>query len=276
MTFSIFSGGRKINDEIPLTKFLSEGVGIFESLRVYQGKIFRLEEHLTRFMESAKTAGIAQVPSIKMLRRELETATEAFHKKEAWLRLTLVQDQIFVMAGERVHPKRLYEQGVALQTSPVKRSLSNAAFPEIKTTAYQNAVFATLEPRPEKIYEWLFLDAGGFITEVRIGNIFMIKKFSGPHVPAEIVTPPLLGILNGVTRRFVIECASQSGIKVSESPLTRHDLFNAGEAFLTNTSWEILPVRELDGRRIGGQIPGPITKDLHRIFRKKVNEECQT
>src|SRR5207237_1009643 len=126
-----------------------------------------------------------------------------------------------------------------LRTSNVRRSLSHASPPQAKTSAYQNALLATLEPSPG--YEWVFLDQSGFVTEVRIGNLFIIKG-------KMLATPPTTGILNGVTRRFVIELALQAGLKVREVPLTRHEIYNADEAFLTNTSWEILPVRELDGR----------------------------
>ena len=83
-----------------------------------------------------------------------------------------------------------------------------------------------------------------------------------------------MGILNGVTRRVVIECARKKGIPVTETPLTRHEFYNADEAFLTNTSWEILPVRMLDGRKVGQKVPGPLTLKLHELFKQKVLNEC--
>ncbi len=267
MSFFLYSNGKKVTDKITLSGFKEEETGIFESLRTYGGKIFHLEEHLDRLFESAKTSGFPEKLDRSKLRRELERALRAFRhaapreKNDLFIRLTLFQNKIFVMIGTRVHAPELYRRGVALKTSPVKRSLSNASFPEVKTSSYQNAVLASLEPSGGGTYEWLFLDRNGFVTEVRIGNFFMVKE-------KVLYTPPVLGILNGVTRRFVIKCALALHLTVREVPLTRHEIYNADEAFLTNTSWEILPVRELDSRRIGGTVPGPVTSELARKFRQ--------
>ena len=269
MTFHLYSNGKKITDQIPLSEFREEEAGIFESLRTYQGKIFRVEEHLDRFFESAKTSGFSGKLDKRKLCRELELALQTFRREEPefakegdlFIRLSLFQKRIFVMVGIRVHAPELYRCGVALKTSPVTRSLSNASPPEVKTSSYQNAVLASLEPSGPETYEWLFLNRSGYVTEVRIGNLFIVKD----HV---LLTPPCLGILHGVTRRFVIKCGLALQLKVREVPLTRHEIFNADEAFLTNTSWEILPVRELDSRPIGKKIPGPVTLKLMRQFKR--------
>ena len=205
------------------------------------------------------------------IRREVRLAVQGYGKAEAVLRVTWTPAGFLVMIGERRAPQDLYETGVTLKTSPVKRSLSHAAPPEAKTTDYTNALFATLEPRPAAVYEWVFLDSLGYVTEVRIGNLFIVDFFGKKP---RLRTPPLQGILNGVTRRFVIECALFEGLEVREEPLTRHEIYTASETFLTNTSWEILPVRSLDAREIGRQMPGPVTTQLHRCFRKKVQSEC--
>lgn len=268
MKFSIYSNGKKVTDKIPLAAASEEGIGIFESLRTYRGKIFQIEDHLDRLLESAKTSGFPARLDRKELRRELELALGAFQKEkpemareDLFLRLTLWQDRLFILIGKKPHAPALYRLGVALKTSPVKRSLSNAAFPEAKTSAYQNAVLATLEPSGEETYEWLFLDRNGFVTEVRIGNLFILKDKA-------LLTPPTTGILNGVTRRVVIKCGLALRWKVQEIPFTRHEIYNADEAFLTNTSWEILPVRELDSRRIGTSVPGPLTLKLMKKFKE--------
>lgn len=274
MNFSIYSGGKKIKDPIFLERFSRDEIGIFESLRTYGRNIFRLEEHLQRFKESAKTAGLNEPSSIPQLRREVVAAYRSFLKKsnpaqeDLFLRMTLWQGQLFVMIGARRHSETLYQKGITLQTSPVKRSPSHAAPAQAKTSDYMNAVMATLEPKPESVYEWLLLDPLGYVTEVRIGNFFMIKN-------GIFLTPPTTGILNGVTRRFVIECARDLEISVKEVPITRHEIYNADEAFLTNTSWEVLPVRALDGRSIGKIVPGPITLKLHQTFKQKALRECR-
>ncbi len=260
--------------KVALKNFLTEDIGIFETLRVYSGKVFRFEDHLKRLEESAKTVGFSYPLKRSLIRKEVEKAIKGFGQKEAFVRITLLQDKIFVFIGARKHSKALYQKGISLQTTAVRRLLSNASFPEAKTTAYQNGVLASLEVRHDRIYEWVFLDQAGYVTEVRIGNLFIVNQ-KVKNLKPELRTPPLAGILNGVTRRVVIECAFELGISVREEPLTRHDIYNAKEAFLTNTSWEILPVRVLDGRSIGSKIPGDFTLKLHDHFRKKVAEECQ-
>ncbi len=278
----LFSGGKKIKDEIFLRKLLGEEIGIFESLRTYRGKIFREGEHLKRFLESTKTAGLQDSLRPEDIRKELRLALRALGREgDVFIRLTLLDGRIFVMIGNKEHPKKFYEKGISLFTSPVPRVHSNASPPEAKTNAYQNALLATLEPKPHDITEWLFLDQNGFVTEVRIGNIFMVRSVGArPASPAGgravplLLTPPPIGILNGVTRRFVIKCAASAGFLVQEEPLTRHDFYNAEEVFLTNTSWEILPVCEIDRRKIGSGIPGPATKKLHSLFKKRALTEC--
>lgn len=257
-----------------------EAIGVFESMRTYHGRIFRLEEHLKRLNESCQTLNWNDKGLSTKIRQHLKRSLDHYGK----LYPSLAHDDLFIrlslwpieaapglhsviLITQKKHAEKLYSSGVALRTSPVKRTHTNAASPQIKTSSYVNSVLASLEPRTEQDYEWVFLDADGFVTEVRIGNLFMVKN-------GELFTPPLRGILDGVTRRFVIECALQRKIKVYEDPLSRHDLYNADECFLCNTSWEILPVRSLDGRRIGREIPGNLTHLLQTVFHRKVNQLC--
>lgn len=278
MNAKVYSGGKEVEERFFLKRFHREEVGIFETFRTYYGKIFKEEEHLDRLLESAKTSGFNLTYSLSTLRQELKKSLKAYYKdyptkQDIAIRMTLFQDELFLLIGARPHPSSIYDHGVELRTSPVKRSLSNAWFPETKTSAYQNAVLASVEPRHGEVYEWLFLDQAGFVTEVRIGNIFVVPKRTSTMKTQELWTPPAPGILNGVTRRFVIECALQCKMEVKETPFTRHDIYNGAEVFLTNTSWEILPVSFLDGRKLGEKLPGLVTKKLHRQFKQRVNEE---
>lgn len=268
---NVYSGGKKIKGELDLARFDAEAVGVFESLRTYKGKVFHKEEHLERFLDSVRTAGLENL-SFEILQRELDSALSAFYKEhpkkdDVFIRLTAWPygsetggGKIVVVITQRKHPPEIYKNGVVLRTSSVRRSLSHASPPQAKTTAYQNPLLATLDPSDG--YEWVFLDQAGYVTEVRIGNLFVVKD-------GKLFTPPTTGILNGVTRRFVLECSRAAKIPALETPLTRHEIFNADEAFLTNTSWEILPVRELDGRKVGPKIPGSLTLKLHKLFKKK-------
>ena len=252
--------------ELPLGLLSEEVTGIYESLRAYEGVLFRAEEHLDRFFDSAKTLGLEVPGSRKEVRKRLEKELAESGQKEAFVRLTLVGRELFVIVGERKHPPEMYQQGISLRTTPVRRKHSNQEFPEAKSTGCLNQLLATLEPAPPENYEILFLNGDGYLTEARIGNFFIIQKGC-------LLTPPPVGLLNGVTRRFVIECARRGKIPFEERPLMRYDLFNAEEAFLTNTSWEILSIREVDGRRIGSTLPGRITQKLQRIFRYQVEKE---
>ncbi len=285
MDYKIYENGKEISGELPFDLMRTEAIGIFESMRAYGGRIFREEEHLARLLESAKTVGYKPFPQTVKLRRELAAALKAFGKKECFVRLTLWEGRSFVMLGSREHSAELYQKGVALKTASFPRGGPNTFPWQVKASAYQHAILASTEPDPGKSYEWVFLDRGGLLTETRIGNFFLIKYPPKDRVFAKtktrslggeggvLLTPPEHGILNGVTRRFVIKCALELGMKVGEVPLTRHEFFNADEAFLCNTSWEILPVRELDGRVIGGGKPGPVTIQLHQLFKRRVQQD---
>lgn len=275
MNYTIYENGKEMNGELPFDLMRTEAVGIFESMRARNGKILHEEEHLARLLASAKTVGYRPFPEPAKLRRELKAALKAFGKRECYVRLTLWEGRSFVILGTRTHPKELYEKGVVLKTASFPRGGPNSFPWQAKASAYQQAVLASTEPHPDRVYEWVFLDHQNFLTETRIGNFFIIKyslAFRGPSKKGKVVllTPPEHLILNGVTRRFVIKCALECGMQVREVPLTRHEFFNADEAFLCNTSWEILPVRELDGRVIGTGKPGSVTLKLHRYFKRRI------
>lgn len=277
----LYRNGRKIDHELSFEQIARRGLGIFETMRTYGGRIFQMEDHLKRLRDSARTCGydVSRI-DLSQVGRQLLSALKAYREEkgpeDVAVRLTLYEDSVFVMIGMRKHPDRLYEKGIALKTSPVRRSLSNASYPESKTTAYQNAVLASVEPRPEGIYEWLFVDREGYISEVRTGNIFLVEKPSSSlSGRITLLTPPTTGILNGLTRQFVIKYALRAGYEVRPCPLTRHELYNASESFLTNTSWEILPVVRVDGRLIGTGRPGRITQKLHRMFHPLAKKECR-
>ena len=271
MNYKIYQSGKEVDGELPFELMRTEAIGIFESMRAYSGRILHEKEHLSRLLESAKTVDYRPFPEPVKLQRELKAALKAFGKKECYIRLTLWEGRSFVILGSREHPKELYEKGVALKTASFPRGGPNTFPWQAKTSAYHQAILASTEPHPDKIYEWVFLDQRGVLTETRVGNFFIVKKDDAMRL-----TPPEHLILNGVTRRFVIKCALELGIKVRETSLTRHEFFNAAEAFLCNTSWEILPVRELDGRVIGAGKPGPVTLKLRRYFKRRVQQDVAT
>jgi len=274
MNYKVYQKGKRVPDGQAITLLREESAGIFESMRAYGGRILHEEEHLARLLESAKTVGYQPAPSAPSLKKSLSLALRASAEKNTSVRLTLFEGKTFVILGVRECPAELYKTGVALKTASFPRGSGNAFPYQAKASAYQQAVLASTEPNPGKAFDWLFLDQGNYLTETRTANIFIVHhRFTSQGretAEAVLLTPPEHLILNGVTRRFVIKCALALGFQVREVPLTRHEFFNADEAFLSNTSWEVLPVRELDGRVIGEGKPGPVTLKLHRFFKRRV------
>ncbi|HNV87311.1 MAG TPA: aminotransferase class IV [Candidatus Omnitrophota bacterium] len=252
-------------ERLSLDQLRAEKIAVFESLRTYRGILFRPEEHLDRLFASARTAGLVLPSSRGELRKLLEKAAAQDGGGELFLRLTVTGDRAFVIITRRVWPDEIYRKGICLRTVAAKRSLSHAVPPETKTSCYGPEVLASLEIGPE-CFESLFLSQEGLVRETRNSNIFAVKR-------GVCVTPPSDGILAGVTRNFVMEFSRGAGAEIREDSLTRHELFNADEVFLTNTSGEIIPVREIDSRRIGVKIPGTQTRRFMRMFREKVREE---
>ncbi len=265
---NLFVNGKAVTSEkqYPLPSETSNFV--FESLRSYKGVIFRLEDHLRRLSESAKTIDLKLPKTVLDLERELKSCLSKSSASEAFLRISVDEKNSYILVTERKRPSWIYEQGVDLKTSVMRKNIPHAVPSEIKTSAFLTNVLATLERQEENIYEVILLDSNGFITESTVWNLFMAKD-------GKIFTPAT-GILHGVTRQFVIECALLEGIEVVETNLMRHDLWNANEAFLTNTSGEIVPIRSLDARVIGSKMPGELTQRLMSRFqdelRKALNE----
>lgn len=261
----IFVNGKAVSSEkqYPLPSEASNFV--FESLRSYNGVIFRLKEHLRRLSESAKTIELKLPKSISDLERELKFCLSKSSNGEAFLRISVDDRSSYIVVTERKRPSWIYEKGIDLKTSVMRKNIPHAVPSEIKTNAFLTNVLATLEKPEENMYEVILLDSNGFVTESTIWNLFMVKD-------GKIFTAQT-GILHGVTRQFVIECALLEGIEVIETNLMRHDLWNADEAFLTNTSGEIVPIRALDARVIGRKIPGEWTQRLMSRFQNELKKE---
>jgi branched-chain amino acid aminotransferase len=247
------------------------GDGIFEGIRAYHGRIFKLKEHLDRLFYSAK----AILLTIPISPAELTAAVvETCRRNEVhdgYIRLVVTRgigtlglnpnrckDQsVIIIAGKiQLYPPELYQKGMEIITVPTVRNLHSALNPAIKSLNYLNNILAKIEANNAGCEEAILLNAEGFVAECTGDNIFIVKE-------NHLQTPPLsAGALYGITRRVVLELAAESGLKTSESNLTRYDLFNADECFLTGTGAEIVPVVKLDGRVIGTGKPGPVTAQL--------------
>jgi branched-chain amino acid aminotransferase len=252
------------------------GDGVFEGIRAYNGRVFKLKEHIDRLFYSAK-AILLEIP---MSHAELTQATVATIRanklRDCYVRLivtrgvgtlglnprTCKKPSVIIIAGKiQVYPPELYAKGMDIVTVPTVRNLHSAVNPAVKSLNYLNNILAKIEANNAGVEEAVMLNAAGFVAECTADNLFIIKN-------GELLTPPLsAGALYGITRATVIELALQSGMKVSEPNLTRYDLFNADECFLTGTGAEIMPVVKIDGRVIGDGQPGLLTRKLVSDYR---------
>lgn len=243
---------------------LENGINVFESFRIYGGVIFRFDAHLKRLRESAKSCGVA-LPSEKEIKEKVFRKMVDEKIKEGFLRIDFRDGSMHILPRKI---KKSAGNGIDLRTSSFRMPSPKESISQAKSGNYRVQILETVSGSSQP-YEFLFLDENHFLTESRVGNFFMIKN-------RVVLTPPVASVLNGITREVVIECARESGFLVRETPLTRHEAFNADEAFLTNTSWEILPVRSLDGRKMREEIPGPLTKKLIQCFHRKVESTCRS
>jgi branched-chain amino acid aminotransferase len=247
------------------------GDGIFEGIRAYNGRVFRLKEHLDRLFCSAKAILLTMPMTHAELTKAVVQTCRRNKVRDGYIRLLVTRGvgtlglnpyrckhpTVVIIAGKiQLYPPELYERGMAVVTVPTVRNLHSALNPAIKSLNYLNNILAKIEAINSGCEEAVLLNAEGFVSECTGDNLFIVKE-------GQLMTPPLsAGALYGITRRVVMEIAEESGIKVSEPNLTRYDLFNADECFLTGTGAEIVPVVKIDGRVIGNGKPGPVTKKL--------------
>ena len=247
------------------------GDGIFEGIRAYNGRVFKLKEHIDRLFCSAKSILL----NLPMAHADIMTAiVETCRRnklRDGYIRLVVTRGpgtlglnpnrcknpSVIIIAGKiQLYPPELYRQGMDIVTVPTTRNLHSALNPAIKSLNYLNNIMAKIEANNAGCEEAVMLNAEGFVAECTGDNIFIVKE-------GQLLTPPLAaGALYGITRRVVMELATTADLKVSESDLTRYDLFNANECFLTGTAAELMPVVKIDGRVIGAGTPGPVTGNL--------------
>lgn len=252
------------------------GDGVFEGIRAYGGRIFRLEAHLDRLYASAKGIWL-DVPMTRPAMAEMVTA--AFVKsgmRDAYIRLVITRgvgdlgldprkcgkpSVICIVDTIRLWPSGCYENGLVCLTAPTPISHRESLSPRIKSLNYLAHILAKIEGIAASVDEVIMLDASGYVAEASGMNLFAVANHT-LRTP-----PPYSGILRGVTRDTVIELAREAGYAVEELPLNRYDLYTADEVFLTGTAAEVIGVSRLDGRVIGAGVPGPVARDLAARFR---------
>lgn len=255
------------------------GDGIFEGIRAYNGRVFKLKEHIDRLFYSAK-AILLTIPMThaEVCKAVVDTCREN-GLREGYIRLVVTRGvgglglnpnkckrpSVIVIADKiQLYPREYYENGLTIITVPTTRNLHSALNPAIKSLNYLNNILAKIEANNGGCEEAIMLNNEGYVAECTGDNIFLIRG-------NEMFTPPLsAGALYGITRGVVIDLARSSGLKVSEPNLTRYDVFNAEECFLTGTGAEVVPVVKVDGRVIGDGKPGPRTRELVKKYHELV------
>lgn len=259
-----WNGKRAEEEELTSCGFVCDCVSVFESMRAYGGVIFKLEEHLKRLFQSAKSVGLSVDWSLRKLRDNLREALRLSGRKDAFIRLSVAPGNIFIIVREpKKYRPEVYRKGVCVSVTSVLKNSSGAFMPEAKSSNFLNSIFGHLDPVAGDNFEVLFLGRDGYLKEGRVSNLFIVKR-------SVLMSPPD-GILCGITRNFVLECARSLKLTFSEIPFTRHELYSADEAFLTNTSAEIVPIREADKRVIGKVTPGVWTRRLMEKFTEGIN-----
>lgn len=256
------------------------GDGVFEGIRAYNGRVFRLDEHLDRLYDSARTIAL-EVPLTKA--DMAEAICEVLRRNglcDAYIRpivtrgigdlgldprkcekptVVIIAVEWGAMYGD------LYEKGLCAVTVSIRRTPAESLPPNVKSLNYLNNILAKLEANCKGGDEAIFFDTNGYLSEGSGDNIFVVKN-------GEIVTPPTLNNLRGVTRLVVLECAAELGITVTERNMGYFDLYSADEVFVTGTAAEVGPIVTIDGRPIGSGRPGPITKQLMAAFKTATSQ----
>ncbi len=247
------------------------GDGIFEGIRAYNGRVFKLKEHIDRLFYSAK-AILLEIPlSHAVIMKAVVDTCRENQIHDGYIRLVVTRGigtlglnpnrcknpAVIVIADKiQLYPPELYQKGMEIITVPTVRNLHSALNPAIKSLNYLNNILAKIEANNAGCEEAVMLNAEGFVAECTGDNLFIVKA-------GRVLTPPLAaGALYGITRQVVLELAEQNGFKTGEPNLTRYDLFNADECFLTGSGAELVPVTKIDGRTIGTGKPGPVTQQL--------------
>lgn len=282
----IYLNGRLVPKEQAVVSVFDHGLlygdGVFEGIRAYNGRVFRLKEHLERLYRSARAIVLEiGLPIAEMEKAVLDTL-RANNLRDAYIRLVVTRGvgdlgldpkkcpkaTVFIIADRiALYPPECYTDGLEVNTVSTRRNSSQALNPNIKSLNYLNNILAKIEAGLSGAREAIMLSLEGYVAECTGDNIFFIKG-------NRLVTPPTVaGALEGITRAVVWDLASVAGLAPEEMLFTPFDLFTADEVFLTGTAAEVIPVVRIDARTIGAGRPGPKTQKLIQAFRELAARE---
>lgn len=285
MSLKVYINGKLVDKEQACVSVFDHGFlfgdGIFEGMRSYGGKVFRLEEHLRRLWDSAKSIWL----EIPITREEMAQAVNDTLKvnsiQDGYIRLIVTRGQgtlgldahvcknpLIVIITDHIalYPAEFYEKGLEIITASTMRNHPAAMNPRIKSLNYLNNILAKIEGHHAGCIEALMLNHKGEVAECTGDNIFLVRD-------GQLLTPPTdAGILEGITRAAVMELAAEARVPVREIAISRHDVYVADECFLTGSAAEVIPVVKVDDRVIGDGHPGPVTRDLAQRFRALIRK----
>ena len=252
------------------------GDGVFEGIRFYNRRVFRLEEHIRRLYDSARSILLnVPIPPEEMTEAVLATC-RANDLTDGYIRLVLTRGTgsmglspfrcpkasvIIIACSIQLYPEEAYQNGLVMATVATRRPTHDTLSPQVKSLNYLNNVMAKVEAIQAGAEEGLMLNERGLVAECTGDNLFIVRD-------GTITTPPITaGALDGITRKVVIELAASLGIPLREAELSRHDIYTADECFLTGTAAEVIAAVKLDQRPIGNGRPGPVTGRIIDAFR---------
>lgn len=258
------------------------GDGVFEGIRSYNGKVFRLEQHLDRLYNSAQAIALKILLSKEEMREAVLKTLRANKLKDAYIRLVVTRGigdlgldprkcpkpTVFIITDRiKLYPEEFYKSGLEVIVTKTKRNIKEALNPEVKSLNYLNNILARIEVNRRGCQEGIMTNIEGYVAEATADNIFIVKD-------KEVITPPTeMGALRGITRGAVLKIAESLGIRTNEKPFTVKELYQADECFLTGTAAEVIPVVKVDGKDIGNGKPGEITLNLREEFKKLTQRE---
>jgi branched-chain amino acid aminotransferase len=253
------------------------GDGIFEGIRVYDGNVFRLSEHIDRLYESAKTIALTVPLSHEEMTQTTLDTIAANGLRNCYIRLVVSRGKgdlgidpdkcpkatvVIIVDSISLYPQEFYDNGISLVTASIRRIPAQCLDPRIKSLNYLNNILAKIEAKKVGAPEAVMLNHNGRVAECTADNIFAVKN-------GTLATPDVMeGALGGITRKAVMELAEEAGMEVKTMMMGLHDLYNADECFLTGTGAEIVPVVSIDGRIVGDGKPGKVTNDLLARYQK--------
>jgi branched-chain amino acid aminotransferase len=254
------------------------GDGVFEGIRSYGGKVFRLEAHVRRLFDSANGIRLAIPMTPKAVADAILATLQANGLKDSYIRVVVTRGEgtlgldpnrcpnpsVFIITDKiALYPQELYENGLEIITAATMRNHPNAVNPRLKSLNYLNNILAKIEAIDAGTLEAVMLNHLGYVAECTGDNLFIVRD-------GVLFTPPIAaGILEGITRDEILGIAGEFQIRVREENLTRQDLYVADECFLTGTAAEVIPVVRMDKRTIGTGKPGPVTKRLAEEFHRR-------